>query len=92
MSDLGDFSIKVEGKDEEGKVILLVADEKFGDYTLAIKLGDMDDDGNIQVDYDFASKVDVPKERTEEILSSFINHIISEHLKDLAIEQKINEE
>jgi hypothetical protein len=80
------YTYKITGCDEEGKIIVLVDDTKYGNYTVAIDLGDIIDE-KIEVKYDFVSDSNIPIYAQEQLITDVVAHIFDIIEKDLNNEE-----
>jgi hypothetical protein len=80
------YEYKIAGLDESGKIIVLVNDSKYGDYSVAIDLGNIVDD-KIQVEYDFISDSKIPTKVQEQLITDVVANIFETIEKDLNNEE-----
>ncbi len=77
------YEYKVAGLDESGKIIVLIDDKKYGDYSVAINIGEMGDDGKIEIDYDFISDNVIPVAVKDSTVEQIVNNIFQEILQEI---------
>lgn len=80
------YEYKIAGLDESGKIIVLVVDTKYGDYSVAIDLGNIVDD-QIEVNYDFISDSKIPDKVQQQLITDVVAHIFETIGKDLNNEE-----
>lgn len=76
------YEFKIAGLDADGKIIVLVKDDQYTDFTLAVNIGDIENE-QIEIQYDFLSNNEVPISRQQEVVQDVVQFIFAEIESDL---------
>lgn len=78
-----DFTFAPAGVSEDEKIIFLISDKEYGEYSIAVKLLDDakdQEEDTFGVEYDFlsAEKDTVPVDRQEQVVEAIISFIVEQ--------------